>query len=229
MKKIVLMAIALLISGALLAQEAETQQLKKSFLVLHGGPSFPVGDFGSKNMGNQEAGFAKTGYSVNLNYGYQFEKNAGITASIFLNNYNTQPFKMSFAGESGTETIELKMDHWQFYGLTAGPMLNFTAGKNIFADLKIMGGVVNANTPQISYQGTVMAKEDWSWAPAIQGGANLRIGAGNNMFVFANADYMYMKPKFTSSYYDENSNWVTTDIKQKMSVVNVSAGIGFSF
>jgi hypothetical protein len=229
MKKILIMAIALLISGALQAQDAEAKVVKKSFLAMHAGPTIPVGDFGSKNLGNEDAGFAKTGYNINLNYGYQFEKNAGITASVFLNNYNTNPFAMSFAGEGGSQTIELKMDHWKFYGLTAGPMLNFNAGKNIFTDLKVMGGIVNANTPKITYLGTVMAEADWSWAPALQAGVNLRIGTGSNMFVFANADYMYMQPKFTSSYYDANDNWVTTDIKQKMSVVKVTAGIGFNF
>jgi len=222
------MAIALLVSGVLQAQETRVKTEKKSFLTLHGGPSFPVGDFGSDNMGNQYAGFAKTGYTVNLNYGYLFNKNAGLTASAFYNSFGTKQFALSFLEGSGG-TVTLDMDHWKFYGLTAGPLMSFDVSKNIYSDIKVMAGMVNANSPKISYSGIVMANGDWSWAPALQGGISLRMGTGSNIFVFVNADYMYMKPKFSYTYTDENDQLVKEDIRQKMSVVNVSAGIGINF
>ncbi len=229
MKKFLIMAIALLAGGALHAQKAGAQQTKKSFLAFHAGPTIPAGDFGSKNTGNEDAGYAKTGFTINLNYGYQFEKNAGVTASAFYNNFNTHKFVMAFNDGSGPQNIELKMDHWQFYGLSAGPMLTFELGKNINTDVKVMGGVANANSPKITYNSIVMAEQDWGWAPVLQGGLNLRIGTGSNLFLFANADYLYMKPKFQYSYTNENDQWVTEDIKQKISAVNVTAGIGFKF
>ena len=46
MKKLMLIAFALLVSGALQTQDIkETKVEKKSFLTLNGGPSFPVGVF----------------------------------------------------------------------------------------------------------------------------------------------------------------------------------------
>lgn len=230
MKKLITMAMALLISGALQAQEETVKKESKSYLVLHAGPSLPVGDFSSTNVANQQAGFAKTGYTINLNYGYQFQKNAGITVGAFYNSYNTHGFAMSFLeGTSGAQTISLGMDHWKMYGISAGPMLTFDVAKNIVADVKVMGGIANANSPKITYEGTVMAEGDWSFTPAIQGGVQLRINTGGNVFVMANADYMYLKPKFTYTYTNEASQVVNEDIRQKLSVVNLSAGIGFKF
>lgn len=224
------MAVALLISGVLLAQENDqVVKEKKSMITLQGGPGFPIGDFASTNLNNENAGFAKTGYTIMASYAYHFEKTAAITASAFYNSFGTQKFSMSFLGDGSGQTIDLDMDHWKFYGLTVGPMLTFDVGKNVYTDIKLMGGVVNANSPQISYQGTVMAKGDWSFAPALQGGVNLRIGTNSNWFVIASADYTYAKPKFSYTYTDEFDQLVTDNIHQKMSVVNVSAGVGITF
>ncbi|GAB2828485.1 outer membrane beta-barrel protein [Ferruginibacter profundus] len=227
MKKLLIMAIALLVSGALQAQETAAKTEKKSFLVLHGGAALPVGDFSSNNTGNDKAGFATTGYTINLNYGYHFEKTAGITASVFYNHYNTHNFSMSFV--EGTGTIALDMDHWKFYGITAGPMLSIEVSPAVCADLKVMGGIANANSPKITYQGIVMAEGDWSWAPIIQGGVNLRINTGSPVFVFVNADYQYLKPKFTYNYSNIGDQQVTDKIAQPISAVNASAGIGINF
>jgi hypothetical protein len=228
MKKLVLMAIALLVSGMLQAQEKYAKTEKKSFIALHAGPTFPVGDFNSNNTGNENAGFAKTGYTINLNYGYNFVPKAGITASVFYNSYKTHQFSTAFL-DGNTQAINLDIDHWKFYGLSAGPMLTFDLRKNIYSDIKVMGGIVNANSPKVTYNGVVMAEDDWSWAPAFQGGINVRIGTGSNLFVFGNADFMYMKPKFSYKYTNENQQLVNEDIKQKISAVNVSAGVGFNF
>ena len=231
MKKLLTMAIALLISGALQAQNDAVKQEKKSFLVLHAGPTIPVGDFNSTNTANSDAGFAKTGYTINLNYGYQFEKNAGLTANVFYNGYNTHNFSMTYLeGTSSSGTLTLDMDHWKVYGITAGPMLTFEIGHGILADCKLMGGIANAHSPKLIYKGRVLTNGDDNWAATILGGVNLRMNAGGNLFVFANTDYMYLKPKFSYTYTSSiTDQQVTKNTSQKMSVVNVSAGIGINF
>ena len=80
MKKLLLMMIVLLVSGAILAQGSAKTTATKSVLAFHAGPSFPVGDFASNDFDNEQAGFAKTGFTIDLNYGYQFHPNAGIAA-----------------------------------------------------------------------------------------------------------------------------------------------------
>ena len=88
MKKLLLILMALLISGALMAQGGKEQMKSKSFLTLHGGPSFTTGFFASTNFSNTLSGFAKTGFNIDLNYGYHFSKMAGITGSVFYGRYN---------------------------------------------------------------------------------------------------------------------------------------------
>jgi hypothetical protein len=120
------------------------------------------------------------------------------------------------------------MDHWQWYGLSVGPMINHELADNIFVDLKVMGGIANANSPRVTYDKTEVVKEDWSVTPLFQTGLDMRIGLGNNVFVMINADYLYMKPKFTMNYDIEGEVW-TESAKQKMSVINLTGGIGIRF
>lgn len=231
MKKLLLMTIVLLVSGTILAQGSAktTATATKSVLAFHAGPSFPVGDFGSNDFDNEQAGFAKTGFTIDLNYGYQFHPNAGIAASVFYNKYNMHNVVMDIVLEGRlNEEVTLDiMDNWQFYGITAGPMLTFGLAKNIWTDLRLMGGVVNTKSPKISYEGELLEKAHWSIAPALQGGLDLRFGTGKNMFIFTNLDYLYMKPEFTASsseWFDEGEKF-----KQKISVLNLTGGIGIKF
>lgn len=239
MKKLLMMVIVLLASGALLAQGSKVGGDSKFFLALHGGPSFPVGDFSKKDMAaNENSGYAKTGYTINLTGAYQVQKNFGFAADFFYNRYKANKVISTFDvidevvdGESGLTSIEvpLTLNHWQHYGVAAGPMLTFNVVKNVDADVRIMGGVANANSPKIIYDNVVMAKEDWAIAPVFKSGIDLRIGTGGNLFVLLNADYLYLKPHFKYTYTNENEQEVTEKVKQRMEAINVTAGIGYRF
>jgi hypothetical protein len=241
MKKLLFLMIVLLISGAMQAQGSTEKTVTKSFLVLHAGPSFPIGDFGKTNLidngtnliYNGEAGFAKTGFNVNINYGYQFVKNLGLAASVFYNNnkLNNKAFVDQLNGVVGEEVIDatgLKLDHWKWYGLTVGPMINHELTKDLTIDLRVMGGVANVNSPKATFEGFEVAKEDWAIAPVFQTGLDMRIGVGKNMFIYTGVDYLYMKPKFTLEY-TIDQEMTTETAKQKMSVLNVTGGFGIRF
>jgi len=137
---------------------------------------------------------------------------------------------MSFLdGIPYNNAVTLDMDHWKIYGITAGPMLTFAIANHVLADCKLMGGIANARSPKIMYQGSTIAPADNNWAAAIQAGVNLRIQAGHHLFVFANTDYLYLKPRFSYTYINSSDMQVTKTTAQKMSVVNISAGIGINF
>lgn len=252
MKKMLIMAIALLISGALQAQDNGVQKEKKSFLALHAGPSIPIGKFMDKKLPVDgffgAGGFAKAGVNINLNYGYKFADNFGIAAAVFYNNnkINNDAFAEKVnaelnsdnnnGGESGTiiyDATGIKLDHWNWYGITVGPALMHSFNPNLAIDVRVMGGVANANSPKVVFNDKTIFGEDWSVAPVLQAGANLRIGINNNLFVFTNVDYTYLKPEFKKEM--DLREWmsdVTPTIergKQTLSVVNVTAGIGVNF
>jgi hypothetical protein len=59
----------------------------------------------------------------------------------------------------------------------------------------------------------------------MQGGANIRVKMNDSrLFIFANMDFTYLYPDFTVTSYD---NSFTEKIKQRMSVLNLTGGVGF--
>ena len=242
MKKLLVFTMALLVSGAVMAQGEEKVSIaNKSFLAIHAGPSFPLDEFAAKTLPPDgffgSGGFAKTGYSLNIHYDYRFAQNFGMAASLFFNNHsiNNAAFVKAIndqfpeAGEP-IDVTGLKLNHWKWYGITAGPALLFDAGKNVVAGLRIMGGVATANSPKASYEGYEVFGEDWSYSGVFQGGVDMRIGLGSNLFFYANAEYTYLKPKFDKELTDPFTEEVFIETgKQQMSVVNLTAGIGFRF
>ncbi|MBL7745190.1 MAG: outer membrane beta-barrel protein [Chitinophagaceae bacterium] len=232
MKKLLILATALLVCGALQAQGSKEKMNPKSFLAFHAGPSLPMGDFHSKSFDNADAGFAKTGYTLNLSYGYQLMENFGLMASVFYNNNKLnnvaiqEQMEAAFDAEPGSLN-GLKLDHWKWYGLTVGPALMKELAPDLYLDIRVMTGIVNANTPAITFQGQKLVSEDWGLGIPLQAGVDLRAGISKKVFVFANIEYLYMKPKFKVEY--NIDELVSETIKQKMSVVNLTGGLGIRF
>jgi opacity protein-like surface antigen len=221
MKKLLFLVIVLLLSAAAMAQVSKVKIAEpKSFLAFYGGPSFALGDFCSNDFNNTEAGFAKTGYNLDLSYGYQFHKTAGVAATFFYNRYQLDINKIREVFPT------VQADHWKFYGLTAGPFLSYGMSKDIKADLRIMGGMANVNSPKAMVDGETVVKEKWSWAPIFKGGLDLRIGLGENFFVFTGVDYMYTKPEFKLQV---TGSTVEEKVHQKISVLNANGGVGIKF
>lgn len=226
MKKLLVLMIALLAGSILSAQESDNAVFKKSFLAFHTGPSFPISNFASNNPGNEEAGMAKTGFTIGMNYGYRFNSNFGLEAAAFYNQYGSKKTVMTFDLGDGTESIELSLDKWHLYGLAIGPSMEFSPAKNLSAGLHVLGGVANVRLPAFYLNGEDMTKADWGIGPVIQGGINLKVEAGKQVFIFVNGDYQYMRPVFNVlDFWTDDSD----KAYQKISVLNATAGIGIRF
>lgn len=215
------MMIVLLISGVIMAQESKEAMTSKSFLALHGGPSFTTGFFASTNFDNTLSGFANTGFNINLNYGYHFTKIAGITGSVFYSRYNLD--------KNAIEHIQTgaNADHWQYYGISAGPILTHDFSDKVAGDLYVMGGAASANSPKITYENSLSVSPDWRWAAAFRGGIDFRFNVGSRAFIYVNGDYLYMQPEFKLV----SSDGILSEGRhhQTISAVNLTAGIGFKF
>jgi hypothetical protein len=220
MKKLLLMIIALLVSGVLMAQGSKGKLTTKSFLVFHGGTSFTPGDFGSRDLNNDKAGLAKTGINLNLAYGYRFVKNFGVTATVFYNRHE-------FDNNALLNAIPgVATDHWQWYGIAAGPMVTHEILPKLTGNIRVMGGIANANTPKFTVDKNLIIKEDWQTAPLFRGGLDLQYHTGGNVFLHGNADYMWMQPEFRVI---DASGIVTDRRHQTITVINLTAGVGFNF
>jgi hypothetical protein len=221
MKKLLFMMSVLLISGVVMAQGSKGTMTNKSFLAFHGGPSFTTGFFANTNFNNTLSGFAKTGFNLNLNYGYHFSKMAGITGSVFYSRYNLDKTAIAEIATGANA------DHWQFYGISAGPMLSHEFSKKVAGDLYVMGGPVTANSPKITYDNSLALPGTWAWTGMVQAGVGMRFNVGGNFFIYANGDYMYMQPEFKLETF---SGILTTERHhQTISVFNLTGGIGMNF
>lgn len=224
MKKLLLMMIAMLISAAIIAQGSKgVNGGKKSFLAFHAGPAFPLGAFKDTKRtldNSKEGGFAKTGFTVNLDYEYQFDRNVGLGAGFFANRFDLKKTALA------DQWPGLKADHWQIFGLAVGPVFNFDAADKLTTGIHIMGGLGSINSPKITYAGGLAIKEDWKYAAVFQGGGDIRYKAGKNIFLMSNLEYMYMRPNFTMESPDHA---ISQKAKQEIHLLNWSAGIGFKF
>ena len=213
---------ALLITGTVMAQENETPAEKKNSLTFHMGPTFPLGDFLSKKLDNSDAGFAKTGITLDVSYQRLFDDNIGLAANVF---YNMNGLDIKKAEEQYNLT-GLKMDHWQFVGVTVGPSFGFAPSTKTRMDFRVMGGFAKANSPEINFDGTLMLKEDWSTSAVFQAGTNMRTDVSSKVYFFSGLDYKYLKPTFDVVMGDGSTG---DPVKQTMSVLNLTIGLGFKF
>ncbi len=220
MKKTVLFSIAMLVLGmALFAQPPKNQNNKKFFASVAAGPAFPVSDFASKDITtNDQAGLAKTGFNINLQFGYQFFDNLSLASTVV---YSKHKLDISSLSSMGVTT-----DHWQYYGVLIGPMFTLPVNDKAKVDFKVLGGITNVNSPAITYQDAILMDELWSTTFALQAGAGLRYYFNPSVYGVASVDYYGMKPKFTLPNSDGST---TTSARQNISAVAVSVGVGIGF
>jgi hypothetical protein len=223
MKKIVLVLLPFFVLTQTNAQDETDKQTqtKKSYLSLQLGPSLPTGDFARKDIDNDEAGFAKTGLALDLNYIYQFNENIGLAASAFFN-INSLAIK-KIRELTGVST--LKTDHWQSIGLAVGPAFSYPFNDKVRADLKIMGGIASANSPDVRTNGFLLADEDWVAAALFQTGCGIRVDLGKNAFFASNLDFRYINPRFEITL----SSGGQEIRRQQMSTLNLTCGVGVRF
>ncbi len=215
-KWIITWCLALLSCTMVSAQQTSNQ---KWTLALSAGPSFPVGSFGAKDLNKDpEAGLANVGLNFNLQLGYYFEKNFGLVGTFLYSKYTLD--------NSALGLTNVSTDHWQYYGMLVGPLFSLEAGKRFWVDFKFLIGVTNVNSPVFSASNSVIVNEDWAAAFTFQVGASARYDLNQNLFLVLNTGFVGMKPTFKLT---EPTGNTTVEAEQKVSAIDVTAGIGVRF
>lgn len=212
--------LSLLAGGVLAAQENGKPTNTNSVFAFHIGLSNPMSDFRSKTFTNVEAGFANPGYTLNLSYSYRFEPYFGLGGEVFYNRYKLDEEKIKEVYS------QADVDHWQFYGLTAGPVFSFDLSNGISSHLRVMGGAAYCNSPKATEDGDLVLNEEWSWSTIVKGGLGFSFEAGKKYCIILNVDYLYTKPGFDIK---PIVGEIADRVHQRISAVNVTAGFGFRF
>jgi hypothetical protein len=210
-----------------LAQEAKPATTGKSFyLAASVGPSFPVGDYSTTKDIN--SGFAKIGYNVNLNFGYNITNRLGIASTAFygFNKLNEKAINDNL-NNGGPTVGSVGVDHWQYHGIVVGPMTTFDLADKVYLDLKALGGIASANFP-VFKSGSSSSPEKWKTAFALRLGGDIRYNFNSQFTFFSSIDYNFMKPKWKFTETVDNQT-IRVDVAQRMETLNINLGVGYIF
>jgi hypothetical protein len=217
MKKLmVLLSLLILVALSVNAQDQVKAKQQQSFLAISGGPSMPVGVFGETS--SDEAGMAKTGYNFNLHFNHLFNNFFGIATTGFYSQYAMDVSSLQ------NEQFPVSADHWQYYGLMAGPMFTFNDKGKMNFDFRLGLGAANVNFPVLKVANLV-SNEKWATAFAAQFATDFRYNFSNKAFFIANLDLTAMRPETTITIHEGGS----FEIHQDIDVINFGIGIGFNF
>lgn len=227
MKKTIVFIAAFMMGFAVTAQEKKVVNNYKSAFYLNIGPSVSIGDFASNNVGEPNAGYAKTGVNLNLNYDYMFEKYVGISFDGLYGSHKMDPNVVK--AYYGTDVPGIDLTHYEYIGLLAGPVFTGTLSPNANVNFKLMGGVARARTPQAIYQGDVYFKQDWASSFAWRLNSDFRFNISKNTFFMVDFSYTQMRPDFNIIINPNEANSETLLKEMHVNTLNLNAGVGIKF
>lgn len=189
---------------------------ENDFFSFTAGPSFPIGEFASKNANNFQAGLAKTGYVIELKYAHQFDELFAVTSSAAYARYGIDKSKIN----DGATSIK----PWEYYSLLIGPMITGNISKKIVLDMGALTGIAYINAPKVNVNNEVVSKRNNTNAIPLKFAIDFRFLFTPKAYFFSGVNYLYMRPHF-------NTTVQSTDIsfKQQMNTIGVNAGLGFIF
>ena len=225
-KQLFIITLLMLTSIFSFAQLTSTTKTNKKFVIaLTGGPSVPVGKFGKKDINSEKAGFARFGYNLNLNFNYQADKNFGITSTIL---YSRHKLNIDEIKKVYTEP-NLSVDHYQYYGILAGPMATVNLSDKVMLDFKLMAGLAEANAPVFTLSSSQQTSDKWNEAFTWQYGTALRYNINENTCLFTNIYYNHMKPSWNFGPFTNGGSEEFVKVEQNMSVLDLNLGLGINF
>ena len=218
-KYISILALVFLCLGAVAQKRITTKP--HNFFVFNAGPSFPVGDFASTNLDNNDAGMAKTGFTLEYKYGRRFNGIFGLSSSLQYGRYEVDK-----AFLHGIPDVDI--EPWEQFAFLAGPMVTSNLRLKSNFDLSVLSGLAMAQSPEGRLEGAEVLNSDWSATVPFKVAADFRFQFNRSGIIFIGANYLYMKPKFEVLTDDEN--WFDYNTyKKKMHTIGINAGLGFTF
>ena len=214
----------------------------KGYFAISLGPSIPLGDFASKDMDNESAGFAKPGAIFDLSFGYKLGKNVGVTALLRgqSNKLDGNAISNEMSKQLPDDVSEqTKVGSWAIGAFLAGVYSSIPVAKQVTFETRLMMGVLSVKAPEILIDLTgpggtawVKQKSASTTAFAYLAGIGIKYDAGKRVAVLANIDYLGAKPQFdnveiTTNLLDLQNE--TNDYTQDFGSINVSFGIGYRF
>ena len=210
------------------------------------GPCIPIGDFGSTDVHNSNAGLAKTGAIFDVSFVYKFNKNFGISALMRgqSNPVDAQVIADGFAASMtvGSGVVTTKTSAWSAGYYMAGYYGAFPITEKLSVESRAMIGFANATSPMLNLNvksGTSSVEVDQSaknaFAFSYLFGVGFKLNVGKKrMYLAANIDYAGAKPEFrnvpiTALSSSNVSSISKTSFSQSFESINIGFGVGWRF
>ena len=237
MKQIVTIFTVLSIVFILSVEYAAAQDKNKSFLGIHLGVAFPMGDFGSTSQYSEKSGYAETGFSGALKFTQMLNDKFGIGLALHadINPLDASTFQSQFQQATGFNAF-VSTDSWTALSFLVGGELHealSSTSTSVF-DLSFMIGYMSATFPatSITFSSstggsgfiTYPSRNAGAFAFLIGGGFYLRVS--EKISIPITIDYVTGNPHFDSSTASTSAGPATLDaFDQPMSNVNLMTGI----
>ncbi len=210
----------------------------KGYIALSAGPSFPTGDFGSKDVNNEAAGLANTGVIIDLTYAQKFGKNLGLTLMLRgqANGVDTDPLLDELFFQEPNVPWQAESGSWGIGGFMGGLYGSFPMGESkVTFETRAMVGYINATSPEITISGNALGQNFWVTTESASGGAfgylfgaGFKFGIGEHLGLLLNFDYLGATPEFVDvRTITSLGTYTESTYQQKFGTMNVGVGIGY--
>lgn len=203
-----------------------------------GGVSFAVSDFGSTDLLNDGAGFAKTGMGFNFSYTRFLHETFGLVFTVGYDghSFNSEEYIKQFATLDPPAVWHVVSDPWVTKSFLFGIVWHMPEEKFEF-DLKAQFGISNTTYPkfsmtkEIGYYLPYAFENDEAKENAFTGALGISLGywITDNITLHANFDFRNHIVEFDKINIVENGEAGYQGDRQSVSVIQTSLGVSYTF
>ena len=218
---------------------------QKGYFGISAGVAIPVGNFASTDVNDETPGYANSGFNGFLSTHIHIKDYIGFAGMIGYskNPYDVQSFNENYRNQNPGVQYEFSASDYEMISLLGGAFVSIPQG---IMDINLKGyiGVSVATMPSTNsfiYSGEagdphrqIETLKNRSTAFTYGGGVNLIFYTKKNLAILIDASYLQAKPEFNALeirlYEDGQLTGISgVDFQQKFQVINLGAGIAFTF
>lgn len=210
----------------------------KGYVAVSLGPSIATGDFASKDMNNNSAGFANTGAFFDISFAYKLGKNFGVTAILRgqANNVDAQAISNEMSKQFTSDISNtVRTGSWGVGALLTGGYASFPIANKWSFESRLMIGFITSTSPDITINLSSPSGSGWVKQNSATGvgfaylaGVGVKYNVGKKVCLLANFDYLGSNPEFEDVEMTNSvGNLEKNSFTQTFGTINMGVGVGY--
>lgn len=209
----------------------------KGYISFNLGPSISIGEFASRDINNQFAGYAKSGMMIESAFAYKLGKYFGIGAISRTQTHfiDAQAYADDLSGITSNTRFDVESSFYSSNSLMLGANSSVPVSKNLSFESRLLFGFVNTRSPDMYVHTTYNNNKGWvhqndvtSFSLSALIGVGFKYDVFKSLALFLNVDAQTHKPEFRDVVLTgSDGSYVKETYSQKMSTINIGFGIGY--